>query len=1027
MNKRRIQLYAVSVALVALVLMSQSGITSATPQVPNRILADTPVGVNPFIEALELIAAEDSAMIAQYYQLGGQRFFPLDHSQSAFDNLDLMYIISSNQANWRDYWPRSLWEFRDGATVLFQFSNQGLEDSLDDADEITTALNTWMGTNLDVLFGVYDELTQKTTVFYWGYMSPQNHSDFIIEEFYPVLISGGFTQFITPGTIANAPVSIVGTGLIKNETTTQRSAPDYWIPIAVTAFIQDNAITIDDNDVHNMSINTAFGFSGNISAAADSAFSAITFELPYVANVYDSYPETSNLYPELTGKFEWPVKLEAGTIYDFDHQYEDIYVTYDMAVEELETFPQISGDLSINVTALHASEDPMLNYTITMNNTGNEAAFNTEFIWDLEKKPEPEYIYVFDNDTYYFDDSLVKYYNFSSGELVDTLALTDIDHDNNVGTPNISISLEITGWFTNTSDGGSVVQPVTNYNSSLGIEEILFEETMALVFINQSFFSFNHSSNLVETTLDNGNFGLKGTINQLNPNEAETFWWSISDLPDVNDAFIILGYNASEGWITQDVHYQTNITFVDNTSEETGGITNLVDYLVLLAQSEGSDLRYPPINTEFIPGVIFRYSDSADREYFGWSNGLVIQLYDDEAILKTTVALNSTVYRIDDVAQIDVTVENIGDAPASNVQIQGFHAQLGPNWQLAGEPEAFTEETSLGTINPTEKATYTFYRDVYTFLGIHPVGFVVDYTTEESDGTYGTFNRTDIANLTSNLIISIVLPKVDKAGEDEPSYPTPEVNVSVNWIDENEGDIENGDTIEIITEVKNLGDEATTIKLYSYFPSRIAKIAFAPYNGENFKVTDGSGNLIDPSSYAEGFISNNWGDWPISVVGIGGLHLAPGASIIFYYKIVVKDKDTLILPPVEVQYDSRYPMAGASGMEGASEESGELSPSPMGISLKLQSKDEIPRVRFSIQQGDTGSSSWTSYSGSSLLAAYAAVSATGTDTTDQSDTTKSGVNGYTTLTSFINENMRLMIVVLAIPVLVLVVKERRRR
>ncbi|MHA1450906.1 MAG: hypothetical protein ACTSP4_16000, partial [Candidatus Hodarchaeales archaeon] len=210
--------------------------------------------------------------------------------------------------------------------------------------------------------------------------------------------------------------------------------------------------------------------------------------------------------------------------------------------------------------------------------------------------------------------------------------------------------------------------------------------------------------------------------------------------------------------------YQYNVTFFDNTSAYGVG-DNLKDYIVQKLLEQGSDLRFPGITGTFTPGVMFMYSDSAAREFFGWSNGLIIQLYDDEAILKTNVALNSSIYRIDDIAEINVTVENIGDAPASNVQIQGFHAQLGPDWELTGL-YAFSSETSLGTINPGETGTYTFYRNVSTFLGLHPVVISVDYTTEESEGVDGPFNSTDITDLSSNLIISLVLPKDDKAGED---------------------------------------------------------------------------------------------------------------------------------------------------------------------------------------------------------------------------------------------------------------------
>ncbi|MHA2106845.1 MAG: hypothetical protein ACW99R_03980 [Candidatus Hodarchaeales archaeon] len=1001
MKKKTYQIYIVGLALIALVFSGSSGFaTQATLLAPEEILSDTLVGSDPFVEGLELIAAQESALIVQYYQYGGEKTFPLNPETSPFDNLDLLYIVSSRQDNWRQYWPRSIWEFRDGATVVFQFS-QNLQASLEDAQSIVDELNPWMGTTLDVLYGV--EVAGVTTLFYWGYLSAQNHSDFIINEFYDVLSIGGYTNFITNDVIESAPLSVVGTGLVK-------PAND-WIPLAVTAFVLPDGIGIDPvSDVHTMSISDAFDYSGIVRPSPNALISAIEFRLPYVANVVDIEPATNSLYPELTGKFDWTLK--AGP---WQTTYEDISVIYDMAVEELETFPQITGDISVDTTALHSSTDPKLNYTITMTNTGDEFAYNTTFVWDLgDEEFEPQYISIFDSDNYVFDGGIALYYNYSSGLMVNEPVLTEYLHTPGVY---VNVSLDITGWFTHLN--GTPVQPTTDYNATSGVYNIDLESTMESVYVNKSFFNFKHSAN-IGTLYQNGTNYLFGTIDELPIGASEVFWWAIDDLPASDDTFIILGFDGGMDQVfnSSGLYIHSNITFIDNTSEVSGGYTNIKDWIVSESLKEGSDLRYPPIDSEFIPGVMFVYQDSGSREYFGWSNGLIFQLYDDEAILKITVSLNSTIYEVDEVAQIDVSIENIGDAIATNVQIQGFHAMMGPEWELR-DLQVFTDEISVGTINPGETKTHSFLRNVSTFLGIHPVGFVIDYTTEEDEGLGGAFNQTEITDVASNLIIALVLPKSDKAGVDEPSYPTPVVNTSVSWYDENGGDIANGDIVEIRTEVKNLGDEPTTIKLFSYFPTRMASIDLSPsYNGKIVKVTDESGNVL--AEYDQGYAFDHT-EWPISIAAVAGIHLAPGATIIFYYKITVTDGESLIVPPVAVEYDSRYPMASTSGMSGASDDSGDGIPITSGLQFSEQSS-ETPQVSFRIQEGGSGSS-WTSYSDVALLAAYAAID-TRSKTTTPPD---GGVDGFTTLTSFIRDNMRLMIVVLAIPVVVLVIRERRRR
>jgi hypothetical protein len=582
-------------------------------------------------------------------------------------------------------------------------------------------------------------------------------------------------------------------------------------------------------------------------------------------------------------------------------------------------------------------------------------------------------------------------------------------------------------------ENDSVVQAITNWNATAGIHSIDLATIYDLVYINKSFMNFKHSTNLIETTLENGNFALYGTIDELDIGSSSSFWWAIDDLPADDDTYLILAQNlTNEGehgdWITIDgiTFLMQNITYYDNTGNYTNGITNIKDWIVWeMVENQSSDLRFPGLNPEFTPGVMFRYEDNASREYFGWANGLVVQLYDDEAVLKTVVSLNSTIYKIDDIAEINVTIENIGTANATNVQVKGFQAQLGPDWQLRDISEFSGEETvGTGTIIPGQTVTHTFIRRVATFLGIHPIGVVVDYTTEESEGYDGAFNATDIQNIGSNLIIALVLPKPDKAGEDEPSYPTPIVNVSVSYFDENGEYVENGDIVEIRTEVKNLGDEATTIKLFSYFPTRMASIdPYSQwYDGKNFKVTDVSGNILDDEYYDEAFALDH-PDWPISVAAVGGLHLAPGATIIFYYKLNVTDDESLILPPVHVEYDSRYPMEGTSAVgDSSGEEGGGSSIMTVDGYMGLDTTDGPGKIRFKIQ-GGSSESTWTSYSGASLMAAYSAYIPPGESSTSGTG----GVPGYTTLTSFIRENMRLMIVVLAIPILTLFARERRRR
>ena len=105
MKFKSYQLFGIGLALIALVFSVSTGIVAqANLQVSEKILADTLIGSDPFIEGLELIAAHDSALIAQYYQFGGQKIFPLNPDAPAFTYLNFMYVVSARQSFWQHYW-----------------------------------------------------------------------------------------------------------------------------------------------------------------------------------------------------------------------------------------------------------------------------------------------------------------------------------------------------------------------------------------------------------------------------------------------------------------------------------------------------------------------------------------------------------------------------------------------------------------------------------------------------------------------------------------------------------------------------------------------------------------------------------------------------------------------------------------------------------------------------------------------------------------------------------------------------------
>ena len=299
-------------------------------------------------------------------------------------------------------------------------------------------------------------------------------------------------------------------------------------------------------------------------------------------------------------------------------------------------------------------------------------------------------------------------------------------------------------------------------------------------------------------------------------------------------------------------------------------------------------------NTWLSTGIRFRYEDLQDFEYFGFSNGINLQVADDEAVLNVNVALDDTGYQVGDPVEVTYTIENTGTIAAENVKVYLVHGRIGNDWQIV-DPEIFWYD-DVGQVLPGEINKYVGTANVYadSFLGIHPVYAIVEF-----DSDYGQTDPSDVEVdfgpglssifegaaqthqvVLSNMAWAILKPATENR---EPAFPQPVLQIDV------EAQIFIPDDapweLEITITITNVGDATTHITAYQY------------YNATEMELLS--------KERTKGIVEERFiGD--MGIVIFKGITLAPQESVTITMRWKFLFSQGCYIPGIRVVYDSRF-------------------------------------------------------------------------------------------------------------------------
>jgi archaellum component FlaF (FlaF/FlaG flagellin family) len=292
-------------------------------------------------------------------------------------------------------------------------------------------------------------------------------------------------------------------------------------------------------------------------------------------------------------------------------------------------------------------------------------------------------------------------------------------------------------------------------------------------------------------------------------------------------------------------------------------------------------------------GLMFQYEDEAGIDFFGMTPSSNMQLWDDEAILGTVVTIPDAArgdydITIGEEITIRANVTNYGDCNATDVKLYFVHGLIGYNWQL--EYIELFHEAAIGTVPAGESVIYDFDVNATTYLGLHAVVALVEYTTDPGEGalevenpfTGNTLDWTwageELIMGHSSLMLALLRPA---APAEEPAFPQPVLD-----IDDTVESLGNHDYRKTVT-ITNIGDADTNLMANQLFIQGPAVVEVTDYYttiGNDFYV----------NYPADGY----------QIVGVENIYLAPGESVTI--TIEFHAYSFALVPPIQVVYDSDY-------------------------------------------------------------------------------------------------------------------------
>ena len=891
MYNRKLKLMGFAAVILGLLLLQIAvapvfAINSTTPVHETRIRPR-----NRVTESIQItVGRNTSAVIEQLFTGQELTFEHININDTAFDGLVEFIIAGRNGLYNRKYWPHPLWPIPEGLYVGLTFRDIDENTAVSHSETIISMVELELSVSGFSLYGYAHSGAVTKIVYYLPYTLLTNYTFSNFVDFWSAYLpSDGLAELVNLGYLKNAPVSIALLGMF-------RRPGESWSTLVADAYLGANVIQENEDGTFTISVNSIFGHEGNIVASENASVSAVRVLIPYVGNVTYYSPETDNLFPDMSGEFLYLLKPR-GPIEN--NNVKDIVIRYNLAFYAEPTFPLLETRFEIDpaLPKVNFSEPIDLTFKLKVKNVGESYAYNIVSAIPLDRKlvEHPNIL----------GDRPINITEVFMHFLYKSLLTTEVD-----GTTVFDkyFNQPYSDWY------GHNVSMLVFW---LYLKEVIsrFEEKrMALnvsqeIWLNVTITSPDMSLN---ATFLGANFrdlvAYVGKLSSLAPNETAEFNVTIR-LPGFSQILDPINNLVSQ------IDYPTQLTFQTDwgnilftVDPELGNITrdsiiNATDKLRTdLASNVSRELWKTPI------GPFTYYEDAVGHHFWAFANGFATQINDKQPVLVPVASISDLTVLIGQEVNISLTIDNIGDAAASDVQVTFYHAIADYNWSF--RDISVIKTVDVGNINAGTNITTTINVTARTRIGVHPIYANVTFT--DDDGRRIT--------VFSSMVFAIVLPKFAEKPKPDYPFPTPELEITKTF-DKYVANV--SDIITVTVNITNVGDEDTRIIIVDTINSSAFDVvpgSLKVYrNGEDITnyVTYGIAfdRAIRGTHITAIFIKSN-----VRRPNVG-VYLEPNQTLTITYQMRVKSGGNIVVYPLIVHYTALYPVY-ASEMPSESTESG---------------------------------------------------------------------------------------------------------
>ncbi len=861
-------------------------------------------------EKMEVIAGKDESIIVNLVVEGGVIETPFDLSHSVFASITQIDFIISNQSHFASVWTNPLWKTPDGLVIRIKAKTT----SQTGIDSISSNIKQLIYQSYGVNLSIYNLVQVSPTETIISLVASSSLIDSLAifsEIFSPYLGFGiGNMDDIILESLQSSP-TIYAFGYSLHQ---QRGSVHRIIRSAMVAL--ENRIQLQD-DLRTFNVQLALG--AEITPSPLATVSKFSFNLPFYANITNVTPDPDNVASSVTGSFEWLLKFSILTRYPtFSSE-----VSYYPSSADSINYPRVMITNSYSDQLLE--NQGILNMTYTFENLGSSPAYDTTIRFPIPEELEP---YIYENIT-----APVLRGDIDVDEVFSSFIELEI---NFAGTYTIPI-LDINGWYSNTTsldlarwmDNTSIVladyvtlecsqgissdlytavktrlQPILDVGIPTILAQLSYYEPLIMnelslavaeaytivkdaFYIEQSLFQYI-SSDFTRVESIFGSY-LECVVPLIGVNETLEKHWTITDIPTSADKFGAFSVS------TEEIGLDEYAIFTTTESDYKAMM------LALFAENNTAGRFLSTYDSEsetFVSlGSRFTYTDDSGREYYGLTNGLNLQIGDDEAVLQSSLYSEESVYSVGDEVNFMLNISNVGTLDAYDIHIDIVNVKL--NYLWFPTDVVVVKSFDIDQIIIGENLTYDFSVTANSYIGLNSyvalISFISDKDQEPVDVEdpwtgiirQWPFGGESTHIIGSTLTFGILIPPVALRNQSRPSFPLPEiaVNSTYHLSDDNS-------SITVEYEITNEGLSPTEVSIYQILDPSLYSLdsAFCSYIHDTM-VTD-----LDPIETI-GEIFNK--------ISFANVTLNPGDKLVINETFSDLPEE-LSIPPLIITYLSDY-------------------------------------------------------------------------------------------------------------------------